>query len=71
VQRIVQLLGNSDLSILEIAERMQCSKAAVSAVNRTNRVRCYNGRRNYWTLVPGDEGRYRDNSALKHGVIWV
>ena len=80
-KRIVQLLRGSELSLMEIAERLQCSRGAVSAVNRNNKVRSYNGRRNYWTLnsagvaVNPIESSHVANLSPKpvqnSGVIWI
>ena len=80
-KRIVQLLRGSELSIPEIAERLQCSKGAVSSINRSNKVRLYNGRRNYWTLnSAGVAVNPIENSHVPNmtpgpvqnsGVIWI
>lgn len=55
VQKIVQLLRGSELTILEIAQRLQCSKGTVVTVNRRNQVRSYNGRRSFWILDSSGE----------------
>jgi transcriptional regulator len=39
VQKIVSLLASTDMTMTQIAARMGCSKAVVSAVNRKFRVR--------------------------------
>jgi hypothetical protein len=52
VKRIVQLLGCTDMTLKEIAERMECSKSGVIAINRKFRVRNYAGWRNHWTVPP-------------------
>jgi hypothetical protein len=50
LQRIVQLLASTDMSVAEIAERMSCSKSGIVAVNRRYEVRRYHGWRNHWTV---------------------
>jgi hypothetical protein len=50
VHRIVSLLARTDMSLVEIAQRMGCSHAAVAGINRRYEVRDYEGRRNNWTL---------------------
>jgi len=51
VSRIVTLLSNSDMTILEIAERMTCSRSAIAAINRRFQVRKYAGPKSKWILV--------------------
>ena len=50
VKRIVQLLSYTEMTLKEIAERMECSKSGVIAINRKFRVRNYAGWRNHWTV---------------------
>ena len=50
LHRILVLLRDSEMSLPEIADRMNCSRSAVAAVNRKFQVRLYNGRRNQWSL---------------------
>ena len=50
VRRIVNLLASTDMSIQNISERMGCSPALVSAINRRYEVRDYGGRRTRWVL---------------------
>jgi hypothetical protein len=50
LQRIVQLLASTDMSVAEIAERMSCSKSGIVAVNRRYEIRHYHGWRNHWTV---------------------
>jgi hypothetical protein len=45
LKRIVTLLAETNLTILEIAERMACSRSIVAAVNRKFQVRKYRGRK--------------------------
>ena len=50
IRRIVSLLASTDMSIPEIAERLNCSRSAVVAINRKFQVRDYSGRRTTWEL---------------------
>lgn len=50
IRRIVDLLLLTDMSIGEIAERMNCSCSAVAAINSKYSVRDYCGRRSVWTM---------------------
>jgi len=50
IQKIVALLSATDMTIGEIAQRMNCSKSVVVTVNRKFRVRDYAGLRSSWTL---------------------
>jgi len=51
IHRIVSLLARTDMSLQEIARRMECSHAVVAAINRKYEVRDYGGHRNRWTLT--------------------
>ena len=51
VERILSLLSATDMTIAEIAERMQCSRSAVAAINRKHRIREYAGLRSRWVTV--------------------
>lgn len=53
LERIVSLLRNSELTLAEIAERMQCSRSAIAAVNQRFQVRNYQGLRSEWELTLG------------------
>ncbi len=48
---ILRLLAETDMTFGDIAERMQCSKAAVSAINRKHNVRDYAGKRSSWKVA--------------------
>ncbi len=50
VQRIVTLLSTTDMTVAEIAARMNCSRSAVLSVNRKYQVRQYAGLRSNWTV---------------------
>ncbi len=51
VGTIIRLLAETDMTFGDIAERMQCSKAAVSAINRKHNVRDYAGKRSSWKVA--------------------
>jgi predicted DNA-binding protein YlxM (UPF0122 family) len=51
LDKIVTLLATTELTISEIAERMQCSRSAVAAINRKCRIRDYAGLRSRWIRV--------------------
>jgi hypothetical protein len=48
VQRIIDLLSSTEMSVAEIAERMACSRSVVIAINRRFQVRDYSGFRTRW-----------------------
>lgn len=51
VARIQQLLA-TDMTVAEIAKRMQCSTAYVRSVNYKFKVRAYHGKRATFTIEP-------------------
>jgi len=51
-RQIIVLLASTDLTMSEIATRMQRSPSAVASVNRRYRVRNYAGHRGRWTVDP-------------------
>ncbi len=51
---ILRLLSETDMTLGDIADRMQCSKGAVSAINRKHLVRDYNGKRTTWKVTKGE-----------------
>lgn len=51
IQRIVHLLGSTDMTIPEIAQRLGCSRSTIVAINRKFAVRDYCGRRSTWNLA--------------------
>jgi hypothetical protein len=59
VQRIIQLLGSTEMTIAEIAQRMSCSRSAVISINRRFQVREYNGLRTQWLIISASAGRDR------------
>ena len=50
LKRIIMLLRESEMSLPEIADRMNCSRSAVAAINRKFQIRVYAGRRSQWNL---------------------
>ena len=50
LRRIITLLRETELSLPEIADRMNCSRSAIAAINRKFQVRLYEGRRSQWNL---------------------
>ena len=51
LNRIIILLRDTDMSLPEIADRMHCSRSAVTTINRKRKVRIYNGLRSTWENV--------------------
>jgi IS30 family transposase len=50
-RRIIGLLETTDMTIAEIAARMNCSRGTINALNRRYRVRDYAGHRSRWALL--------------------
>ena len=55
IERIKQLLSSTELTLQEIAIRMDCAKSSIVAVNQNFRIREYRGRRRYWISSPPEE----------------
>jgi hypothetical protein len=53
IRTIVSLLGSTEMTIGEIAERMNCSRSTIVAVNRRYQVRLYLGLRSCGGLGDG------------------
>ena len=51
VHKIMTLLKTTDLSMVDIAERMNCTRGSVARINKGYEVRDYSGRRSSWTLA--------------------
>ena len=51
LERIVSLLRDSELTLSEIAARMQCSRSAIASVNQRFQVRNYQGLRSEWVFA--------------------
>ena len=70
IQRIVSLLSGTDMTILEIASRMRCSRSAVASINRKWNIRIYDGLRSSWlrrsqsALLPSSADRRRDGEPF-------
>jgi hypothetical protein len=50
VRRIAKLLASTDMTIMEIAQRMCCSSSLVASINRRQQIRRYDGHRASWQL---------------------
>jgi hypothetical protein len=51
INRIQQLLAATELSFQNIADRMDCAKSTIIAINRKYSIRSYGGRRNHWEVT--------------------
>ena len=51
IQRIVNLLASTDMSLPDIAQRTGCSRGAIAAINRRYQVREYGGHRTTWAVT--------------------
>ena len=49
-RKVIGLLESTDMTIAEIAARMNCSRGTITSVNRRYRVRDYAGRKTRWAL---------------------
>jgi len=50
VARIGRLLGNTEMTIQEIATRMSCAKSSIVAINQSLGIRDYQGRKSCWIV---------------------
>src|SRR5215470_11370792 len=48
VNRIKYLLSSTDLSLQDIATRMDCAKSSIVTINQNFQIREYRGRRSSW-----------------------
>jgi hypothetical protein len=48
IKSMIYLLSRTDMSIAQIAKRMNCSKSAILSINRRFGVRNYKGKRTTW-----------------------
>lgn len=55
VRKIIVLLAETDMTILEISDRMGCSRSAVASLNRRYQIRDYAGLRSKWTVRPASQ----------------
>jgi hypothetical protein len=58
LKRILLLLKETDMTLSEIAARMQCSRSAVAAINRKFVVREYEGRRSHWVVTSAETSAF-------------
>ncbi len=66
LRRIITLLRETELSLPEIADRMNCSRSAIAAINRKFQIRLYEGRRSQWNLNGlSTSGRVEDVSPVR------
>jgi hypothetical protein len=56
IERIKSLLRSTDLTLEEIATRMDCAKSSIVIINQTHQIREYRGRRRYWDLQTATAG---------------
>lgn len=50
IQKIINLLSATEMTIAEISQRMGCSRSSVVSLNRKYQVRNYAGLRRKWTV---------------------
>ncbi len=50
LNRILKLLRDTDLTLADISDRMQCSRSAIASINRKFQIRVYAGKRAHWNL---------------------
>jgi len=48
IQRIIWLLSSTEMTIKQIAQRMQCTPSAIISINRKAGIRTYAGKRSSW-----------------------
>jgi hypothetical protein len=68
IERIKRLLAATDVSLADIADRMECSKSAVASINRKYGIRDYGKKRSRWTVnkdfvLNRGLARYKRNAA--------
>ena len=51
IRKIVELLNNTDLAMVEIAMAKGCTRSTVAKINQRYNVRDYGKRRSSWQLV--------------------
>jgi len=52
INRIKHLLSSTDLSLQDIAIRMDCAKSSIVTINQNFQIREYRGRRRSWICLP-------------------
>ena len=55
IDKIKYLLSSTDLSLQDIAIRMDCAKSSIVTINQTFGIREYRGRRRYWVCSPAQD----------------
>jgi len=55
IDTIKFLLSSTDLSLQDIAIRMDCAKSSIVTINQTFQIREYGGRRRYWVCAVAKE----------------
>ena len=50
IGKIKRLLAATDVSLADIADRMECSKSAITSINSKYGVRIYGNKKNRWTV---------------------
>ena len=55
LDKIKYLLSSTDLTLQEIAMRMDCAKSSVVTINQNSHIREYRGRRRYWVCSTAQE----------------
>ena len=63
IERIVLLLRQTEMTLPEIAARMNCSRSAIAAINQRFQIRDYEGKRSRWTVWTNAAGRQRDHQV--------
>ena len=48
IDRIRYLLSSTEMSLQDIATRMDCAKSSIVTINQNFQIREYRGRRSYW-----------------------
>jgi hypothetical protein len=65
IRKIIALLSTTDMTILEIAQRMGCSRSAIASANRKFRVREYAGKRTRWGVTVQDAPPSNDGATSR------
>ncbi|PYS41321.1 MAG: hypothetical protein DMG14_07630 [Acidobacteria bacterium] len=55
IERVKYLLSSTELTLQQIAIRMDCSKSSVAIINQNFRIRQYQGRRSGWARVARED----------------
>ncbi len=51
IQRIQMLLADTDMTMVMIAERMNCTRSSIARINKEFQIRSYKGQRNRWAAA--------------------